>query len=601
MPDDRDTDLLDWSTPPPGWPTTERPRSIAILGWGRLSAQGKEGSGYNLSASELATGLALMGHRVSFMRSGMDYSFRRGMFLREVEPWRNIRCWHLVNSPNLSPAVFNFKNMAAERSSQEQTKLVLRWLDSIEAEVVHVHSLEGYGLDLIPAIRDSGRKIVITTHNYWWVCPQVDLLHDEVNVCMDYDGGRNCVGCLKPAAPAKARMRRRIEQTSNRRLGPITQHVVRRFVIGRKQLVKPNLPAPKAKPVGLNGVLDPELALGFEIEQVRDHAGTLVQDAPVDASELPPVLGKSPIDQNERFLKADHHLKVLNQYGERRVAGVESLNAADRVTPPSQFMCRVYERMGVETSRVQHVRLGQPHFDRMNRRARRSPWYRVRPWDPERSTRPLRFAYFGTTRHNKGLDVLARAIPMLDRDIRQRCQFTIRAAHGDHLFRRRLSPYPEVSFLGGYDLVQLVNAGGDFDVGILPHIWFENSPLVLLEFLHAGKFVVSSRLGGPPEWICEPGSAEAEGNGGLGNGLMFPGGHSDELVERITRIVTGEVVLPSPAEVHAVSTLQSYPDHVREVDGLYRELLEGSRPADPQVAGLASGRPEKVGKTGGAS
>lgn len=30
---------------------------------------------------------------------------------------------------------------------------MLEWLDSIRAEVVHVHSLEGYGLDLIAAIR----------------------------------------------------------------------------------------------------------------------------------------------------------------------------------------------------------------------------------------------------------------------------------------------------------------------------------------------------------------------------------------------------------------------------------------------------------------
>ena len=598
MQDDRESELFDWSKPPPGWPTTPRPRSIAFLGWGRLSAQGREGSGYNLSASELATGLGLMGHTVSFLRSGMDYSFRPGMHVREVEPWRGIRCWHLVNSPNLSPAVFNFTNMEAECSSPEQTAVVMSWLDSVQAELVHIHSLEGFSLDLVPAIRDSGRRIVVTTHNYWWVCPQVDLLHNEVEVCMDYEGGKACEGCLKPAPAYKARARRRLEQTSNRRLGPTTQHMVRRFVIGRKQLIKPNLPKLKAGPVDPDGVVDPELALGFDVTSVRDHEGTVVQDAPVPESELPPQLGRSPLDQNERFLAATHHLAVLNNYGQRRLAGAASLNAADLVIPPSRFMCRVYERMGVDGSRVRHVRLGQPHFDRINRRVRRSPWYTKCPWTPEDARRPLRLAYFGTTRHNKGLDILARAIPLLDRDIRQRCQFTIRAAHGDGQFRRRLSPYPEVSFLGGYDLVQLVNAGGDFDVGILPHIWFENSPLVLLEFLHAGKFVISSRLGGPPEWICEPGSPEAEGNGGLGNGLMFPGGHPEELAERITRVVRGEVVLPSAAEVHAVSVLQSYPDHVREIDAIYRTLLGESGSPRPLAASASGERPEKLTETG---
>ena len=38
---------------PPGWPVTGRPLRVALLGWARLSFQGSQGSGYNLSASEL--------------------------------------------------------------------------------------------------------------------------------------------------------------------------------------------------------------------------------------------------------------------------------------------------------------------------------------------------------------------------------------------------------------------------------------------------------------------------------------------------------------------------------------------------------------------
>ncbi|MCH7930287.1 MAG: hypothetical protein IIA01_07270 [Proteobacteria bacterium] len=34
---------------------------MAMIGWAQLSLQGREGSGYNLSASELATGLAMRG------------------------------------------------------------------------------------------------------------------------------------------------------------------------------------------------------------------------------------------------------------------------------------------------------------------------------------------------------------------------------------------------------------------------------------------------------------------------------------------------------------------------------------------------------------
>ena len=243
-------------------------------------------------------------------------------------------------------------------------------------------------------------------------------------------------------------------------------------------------------------------------------------------------------------------------------------------------MRRVYVRMGVEESRTRVVRLGQPHFDQINRRARRSPYYDTRPWEPRSARRPLRFVFFGTTRHNKGLDVLIRAIPLLDRDVRQRSQFLIRASGWDWPFRRRVAEYPEVQFAGGYDLLQLIGAWGEYDVGLLPHIWFENSPLVMLEHLHAGRMMIASRLGGPVEWIVEPGDEQngtGEGRALRYNGLFFPGGDPEGLAERITQLVTGEIIIPSPREIHAATPiLQSYPDHIAEVESIYRELLAGA-------------------------
>lgn len=573
---------------PPGWPVTDRPLRVAILGWARLAAQGREGSGYNQSASDLALGLSMTGHRVFYLRSGMDYSLRPGMFIRQQPDWQGIACYHLFNSPNLSPAIFNFRNMPSEMACPAHAGRVLDWLDTVEAQVVHIHSLEGFSLDLVRAIRDSGRPVVMTTHNYWPICPQVDLLYKERQVCTDYRGGEACNDCLNPARPERARLRRKIEQTARRRLGPKIGRWVHTTIMrlkGPLYELRERTPT-RAKKKLIEPSTDPELALGFQIDDAQSHDGTYDLGLPPINVEIVK-LGRSPIDQNERFLNADHHLTVVNDYGRRRLAGIEAMRSASLVAPPSEFMARVYRSMGVPADRVRQVRLGQPHFDRMNRRARRSPYYDRQPWDPASDTRPLRLAFFGTVRHNKGVDVLVRAIPLLEKAVRQRCQFIVRAALGDWLHRRRLSAYPEVSFLGGYDIGQLFTAMGEFDVGILPHIWFENSPLVLLEFLHAGKFVVSSRLGGPADWIVEPGTPGSRGNGGLGNGLFFPAGDPEALAGCVTRLVRGEVTIPSPKQVHAVSELWSYPDHVREVQRIYRALLGQDGPQPPRADGHA--------------
>ncbi|MCC6661328.1 MAG: glycosyltransferase [Phycisphaerales bacterium] len=567
----------------PEWSRTDRALSIAVLGWARLSRQAGEGSGYNLSASELAAGLARSGHRVSYLASGRRYSLIPGMRVSPTEEWRGVACFDLVNSANLSPAIENFRNVKRELSSARQSRVVLRWLGSVGAEVVHIHSLEGFGLDLIGAIRASGRPVVVTPHNYWYVCPQVDLLHNEMRVCTDYEGGRKCVDCVPGAPhPSAERWGRRLEQAVAAAAGRPTVKAVRH--VGRA--VRRRLGMPLVGPDAADyspPFPDPEAPLGFDIDPDERHPGTIDHGLRLLDHEKPVEIGASPIDENERFLRADHHLTVLNEYGRRRTAGIEALNRASAVTPPSEFLLRVLVRMGLRAEIGRQVRLGQPHFDQLNRVARRSPFYGVRPWDAVRPARPVRFAFLGTTRNNKGLEVLTRAIPLVSREARQRCHFVIRASGYDWPFRKRLSAYPEVSFHGGFDLLQLLSAVGEFDVGLLPHIWFENSPLVMLEYLHAGKFVIASRLGGPVEWVQEPRGARP------GNGLLFPAGDAAALAERIERVALGRVVLPSAREVHEASTLRSYPDHVAEVEGLYRELLEPSTPPRAPGAPAAPG------------
>lgn len=589
MPDDQPHPAAATASPapfaPPGWPRTTRPLRIAILGWARLSAQASEGSGYNLSKSELARGLAMSGHTVFYLSSGMTYRISGPPRIVPRERWGGVECHELVNSPNLSPSAHNFRNVTTEIACPAQSSLVLRWLDEIRAQVVHIHSLEGYGLDLIGAIADTGRPVVVTPHNYWFLCPQVDLLHQEARVCEDYDGGRRCVGCLEAPNPATLKRKRAWDQFLHRRLGPFAAGVIKRVVdkavpAAKRIMLSAVQAGPGAPPPNPDRLVDPEVAWGFSIEppHAPDSAsdngratapsdGLIRHDLPLLPHEQPKPFDPAPEDANERLLRARHHLTVLNDYGRRRLAGIAALNRASMVIPPSEFLRRLHVAMGVDESRTRWVLLGQPHFDQIHRRARRSPFYDSVPWDAATATRPLRFAFFGTTRPNKGLEVLARAIPLLPREVRQRAQFSIHAAGMDGAFRKRLSLYPEVTVRPGYDLYQLIGSWGEYDVGILPHIWLENSPLVMLEHLHAGKFVISSRLGGPVDWIVPP-----------KNGLLFPAGHPDALARCITRLVTGEVPIPTPRQVHEATTLRSYPDHVREIESIYYEVLDRATP-----------------------
>lgn len=573
------------------WPRTDRPLTIAILGWARVSSQGREGSGYNLSKSELARGLVLSGHKVYSLSSGMIYRLgglrAGGPHIAKRESWGGVECYELRNSPNVSPAAFNFRNTTTELTDPRTTRMVVEWIRAVGAHVVHVHSQEGLALDVIPAIEAAGVPVVATLHNYWFVCPQVDLLRQERSVCLDYEGGRACESCMPGKDVAKLRSQRAWGQSLEYALGLYPADVIRKAAYGVKPLLRAlgrgrfiRRYEPKAlNPDMLN---DPELAAGFGVSGSVCGAApdTLIHhDPPIDKGEEPVDYERAKSDANERVLAGTNHRVSLNIYGARRDAGVAALAAASLVTPPSDYLRRVHVAMGVPEQKTRWVRLGQPHFDQINRRARRSPYYDLRPWSPAAATRPLRFAFFGTTRPNKGLEVLVRAIPLIEPALRRRIHIAIHAQGWDLGFRKRLSTYPEVSVWGGYDLYQLISAAGEYDVGILSHIWLENSPLVLLENFHAGKMVICSRLGGPVDWVKDPASHPGEYNG-----LFFPGGDEHALAACIERLIRGDVVIPSPREIHQRTTLQSYPAHVQEVETIYRQVIDGAARKRPAAA-----------------
>lgn len=560
------------------WPRTNNPLRVAILGWADIALQQWEGSGYNLAASELARGLSLAGHDVSYLASGMRYSLRPGPRIKQRAPWWGINRFDLINSPNLSPSFWNFRNVTEETASPRTSQLVNAWLDDIRAQVVHVHSMEGFGLDLIQSIAQSGRPVVVTPHNYWFLCPQVDLFHEEKRVCEDYQGGKRCETCMIPPATTRQLKFRRarfaaVQRIAGRVGAELLYAVAHKAAPAAKRRLGLLKPTDNDQPVQGHERyrLDPELHIGFNIqhkaaENTEKTSENLVRwSLPLLKRELGKDFDETPFDQNERVLKnADRHLVVLNNhpYGLRRSAGVTALNHAAAVIPPSDFLRKVHVSMGVKEERTRWVRLGLPHLDRLNRRVRRSPSYRLRPWSAQTSQGPLRFAFLGTTRPNKGLEVLVRAIPLLETHIRERAHFLIRAHGDDWAVRKRLASFPQVHVSAGFDDVQLLALVDEYDVGILPHLWMENSPLVLLEHYHAGKFVISTRLGGPVDWVNPP-----------HNGLLFQSGKPEDLAKRITELVRGDVQIPSPAEIHERTTLHSYPDHVAEVESIYHTAL----------------------------
>jgi glycosyltransferase involved in cell wall biosynthesis len=497
---------------------------IAFIGWARLQKQEQEGSGYNLVASELALGLTQAGHQLFYLNSGRNYSLIPKIYIGKIQEWKGIQCYSLFNSPNFSPGRLNFGNLKSELSSCQMNQLVIRWLIQLKIDIVHIHSQEGYPLDLIPNIRkNTGLPIIVTPHDYWYICPQVNLLYQELEICQDYQGGLKCLTCVSKNNLWNTKLKRLsvnlIENYGGNKLLAIMSYIYNKLIGKKKE------------------------------KNYSDH----YLDTPI-----------YPLNQNQIFLDTQSiPLIVNNDYGKRRRLGIEALNSATLVTPPSQFLSDVHKSMGLQSNKIELIRLGLSHLDQISQGVKNSPYYTIQPWNSKSSNRPLRFGFLGTTSTTKGLSIFTQAIINLPTEIRQRCHFIIRASGKTDFFRQLIGYYPEVSFASRYRVSDLPTIIHEYDIAIIPHVWFENSPITLLENLHAGKFTIASSLGGVLEWIKPP-----------QNGLLFEAGNSISLAACIERVLTGEVYIPSPNEVHQVSELQSCENYINENISIYQNSIK---------------------------
>ncbi len=116
---------------------------------------------------------------------------------------------------------------------------------------------------------------------------------------------------------------------------------------------------------------------------------------------------------------------------------------------------------------------------------------------------------------------------------------------------------PRVEFCGRYRHEDLPSILGSLDVVVIPSLWWENSPLVLLTALACGVPAVVSDLGGLTESVQD----------GV-NGYSFKAGDIDALATVIRTIAS------SPSRLQELRAGITYPARIEEEAVLYEKLYQ---------------------------
>ena len=76
-----------------------------------------------------------------------------------------------------------------------EIKVYYEFLKKIKPDIIHIHTLMGLHKEFIEAAKELDIKMLYTTHDYFGICPKVNLLDYKYEICKNYDKGEKCSIC----------------------------------------------------------------------------------------------------------------------------------------------------------------------------------------------------------------------------------------------------------------------------------------------------------------------------------------------------------------------------------------------------------------------
>jgi glycosyltransferase involved in cell wall biosynthesis len=162
----------------------------------------------------------------------------------------------------------------------------------------------------------------------------------------------------------------------------------------------------------------------------------------------------------------------------------------------------------------------------------------------------IRFGYVGSLIPSKGVHVLIEAFRRVDAaDAELRIYGAGYNFEGYENYEKELralaEPDQRIIFAGPFDNANVKEVFSEFDVLVVPSIWYENAPLTIHEAVITGTPVVASNIGGMAEYVRD----------GV-NGLTFRVGSARDLARKIGMLVNDRALLtqlrPDPRSIRSI-------------------------------------------------
>ena len=125
-----------------------------------------------------------------------------------------------------------------------------------------------------------------------------------------------------------------------------------------------------------------------------------------------------------------------------------------------------------------------------------------------------------------------------------------------------------VKFKGAFN--RLIQILPQFDVAVVPPIWHDNAPLVVLEALAARKPIIGADIGGIPDFV-------KDGT----NGFLFRAGDPEDLALTMKKVIDHPRLIKHFRK--NMTTPRTMHHHTTELEEVYHRLLSGREVSELEI------------------
>jgi glycosyltransferase involved in cell wall biosynthesis len=246
---------------------------------------------------------------------------------------------------------------------------------------------------------------------------------------------------------------------------------------------------------------------------------------------------------------------------------LRTMRYVDLFVSPSRFLLDLHEKAGLRMANRRVVHNGIPQPEDVEQ---------VREMRPQDSR--FRFLMLARLTIEKGVRVVLDAVSRLPADLDVEIVIAGDGPLADEV-RDAAARDRRIRYLGYVDGAAKLEALSRAGYLLLPSLWYENAPVVIVEAAAYGLGVIGSDIGGIPEFV--------EANQ---TGLLFPPGDADALAAIMTRLASDPDALPAlAARSPALAQRFTVDRMVDDYEAHYAALLD-EQPAFPIERAFAVGR-----------